>query len=280
MSIQRERPVGLLPPTISRHPDEDTGENATASPTMLEDPVPQFIDPDTGTIHHAGSTMRTRRHAGHHGWTTASPRSPTPLLEILILDANDNAPALSAGFLSGLRLRTPRPPASSRSLPTSRDSGPNGRLLYTFQGGDDGDGDFYIEAHVGRDPHPAPAGPGECGGGHNLRALAVDRGQPVSERLGGNQASLDINDSPPVFEKDELELFVENGPVGSVVARIRAKRLTKAPAQIAMPNLIEQRARGLSSWTCWRGPAGPDGAGLPEVRQAAFGGCRPRQRPW
>ena len=108
---------------------------------------------------------------------------------------------------------------------------PNGRLLYTFQGGDDGDGDFYIEPTSGviRTQRRLDR---ENVAVYNLRALAVDRGSPVSlsASVEIQVTVLDINDNPPVFEKDELELFVEeNSPVGSVVARIRASDPDEGP---------------------------------------------------
>lgn len=161
-----------------------------------------------------------RLHAGHHGSGQRHPRSRHHLLEILILDANDNAPRFLRDFYQGSVFEdAPRPPSVLQVSATDRDSGPNGRLLSAFQGGDDGDGDFYIEPTSGvirtqrrldrRERNVAV---------YNLRALAVDRGSPVSlsASVEIQVTVLDINDNPPVFEKDELELFVEeNSLVGS-----------------------------------------------------------------
>ena len=77
---------------------------------------------------------------------------------------------------------------------------------------------------------------------YNLRALAVDRGSPVSlsASVEIQVTVLDINDNPPVFEKDELELFVEeNSPVGSVVARIRASDPDEGPNAQIMYQIVE-----------------------------------------
>uniref|UniRef100_A0A3B5MGD3 Cadherin domain-containing protein n=1 Tax=Xiphophorus couchianus TaxID=32473 RepID=A0A3B5MGD3_9TELE len=59
---------------------------------------------------------------------------------------------------------------------------------------------------------------------YNLKALAVDRGlPPLKAVVSVNISVLDINDNAPVFEKDELFIYVEeNSQVGSVVAQITA----------------------------------------------------------
>uniref|UniRef100_A0A8C2DBY9 Cadherin EGF LAG seven-pass G-type receptor 1 n=1 Tax=Cyprinus carpio TaxID=7962 RepID=A0A8C2DBY9_CYPCA len=106
---------------------------------------------------------------------------------------------------------------------SDRDSGSNGRVSYTFQGGDDGEGDFMIEQSSGiirtqrkLDRENVPV--------YNLKAYAVDRGVPPLKAAVEIQISvLDINDNAPVFEKDELFIYIkENSPVDSVVARINA----------------------------------------------------------
>ncbi|XP_069442287.1 cadherin EGF LAG seven-pass G-type receptor 1 isoform X1 [Ovis canadensis] len=245
VSISEDRPVGTSIATISAT-DEDTGENARIT-YVLEDPVPQFrIDPNTGTIY----TMTELDYEDQAAYTLAitardngiPQKSDTTSLEILILDANDNAPRFLRDFYQGSVFEDAPPSTSVLQVSaTDRDSGPNGRLLYTFQGGDDGDGDFYIEPTSGviRTQRRLDR---ENVAVYNLRALAVDRGSPVSlsASVEIQVTVLDINDNPPVFEKDELELFVEeNSPVGSVVARIRASDPDEGPNAQIMYQIVE-----------------------------------------
>lgn len=106
-------------------------------------------------------------------------------------------------------------------------------------------------------------------------------GSPVSlERLVEIQVTVLTLMTTSVFEKDELELFVEeNSPVGSVVRGFEPATSTKAPTPDHVPDCGRQRARGLPAGPAERGPAGPDGAGL-EVRRSTCWWCRPRRRPW
>lgn len=120
VSTARTGPVGTSIATISAT-DEDTGENARIT-YVLEDPCSVPHRPDTGTIY----TMTELDYEDQAAYTLAitardngiPQKSDTTSLEILILDANDNA-TLSAG----ISIRAPsrgraRPPASpSRSLP-------------------------------------------------------------------------------------------------------------------------------------------------------------------
>nr|XP_004650449.2 cadherin EGF LAG seven-pass G-type receptor 1 [Jaculus jaculus] len=245
VSVSEDRPAGTSIATISAT-DEDTGENARIT-YVLEDPVPQFrIDPDTGTIY----TMTELDYEDQAAYTLAitaqdngiPQKSDTTSLEILILDANDNVPRFLRDFYQGSVFEDAPPSTSVLQVSaTDRDSGPNGRLLYTFQGGGDGDGDFYIESTSGviRTQRRLDR---ENVAVYNLRALATDRGSPtsLSTSVDIQVTVLDINDNPPVFEKDELELFVEeNSPVGSVVARIQANDPDEGPNAQIMYQIVE-----------------------------------------
>ncbi|XP_064139430.1 cadherin EGF LAG seven-pass G-type receptor 1 isoform X1 [Loxodonta africana] len=245
VSVSEDRPVGTSIATISAT-DEDTGENARIT-YVLADPVPQFrIHPDTGTIY----TMTELDYEDQAAYTLAitardngiPQKSDTTSLEILVLDANDNAPRFLRDFYQGSVFEDAPPSTSVLQVSaTDRDSGPNGRLLYTFQGGDDGDGDFYIEPTSGviRTQRRLDR---ENVAVYSLRALAVDRGSPapMSASVEIQVTVLDINDNPPVFERDELELFVEeNSPVGSVVARIRANDPDEGPNAQIMYQIVE-----------------------------------------
>nr|XP_037863230.1 cadherin EGF LAG seven-pass G-type receptor 1 isoform X3 [Chlorocebus sabaeus] len=245
VSVSEDRPVGTSIATLSAN-DEDTGENARIT-YVIQDPVPQFrIDPDSGTMY----TMMELDYENQVAYTLTimaqdngiPQKSDTTTLEILILDANDNAPQFLWDFYQG-SIFEDAPPSTSilQVSATDRDSGPNGRLLYTFQGGDDGDGDFYIEPTSGviRTQRRLDR---ENVAVYNLWALAVDRGSPtpLSASVEIQVTILDINDNAPMFEKDELELFVEeNNPVGSVVAKIHANDPDEGPNAQIMYQIVE-----------------------------------------
>ncbi|XP_035281502.1 cadherin EGF LAG seven-pass G-type receptor 1-like isoform X1 [Anguilla anguilla] len=225
--INEDKPVGSTVVVISAT-DEDTGENARIT-YVMEDNVPQFkIDPDSGAI----TTQMEIDYEDQASYTLAiiardngiPQKSDTTYVEIIVLDANDNAPQFLRDMYQGSVFEDVAAMTSVLQISASdRDSGSNGRVSYTFQGGDDGDGDFSIEPYSGiirtarkLDRENVPV--------YNLRAFAVDRGVPPLKAGVDIQVTvLDINDNAPVFEKDELYIFVEeNSPVGSVVARITA----------------------------------------------------------
>nr|KAF6277507.1 cadherin EGF LAG seven-pass G-type receptor 1 [Pipistrellus kuhlii] len=249
VSVREDRPAGTSVATIGAT-DEDTGENARIT-YVLEDPVPQFrIDPDSGTVY----TLTELDYEDQAAYTLAitardngiPQKSDTTSLEILVLDANDNAPRFLRDFYQGSVFEDAPPSTSVLQVSaTDRDSGPNGRLLYTFQGGgDDGGGDFYIEPTSGmiRTQRRLDR---ENVAVYALRVLAVDRGSPapLSASVDVRVAVLDVNDNAPVFERDELELLVEeNSPVGSVVARIRAHDPDEGPNAQIMYQIVEGNA--------------------------------------
>ncbi|XP_059581872.1 cadherin EGF LAG seven-pass G-type receptor 1 isoform X4 [Alligator mississippiensis] len=227
VSVSEDKPIGTSIVSISAT-DEDTGENARIT-YILEDNIPQFrIDPDTGTI----TTLMELDYEDQASYTLAitardngiPQKSDTTYVEILILDANDNVPRFLRDRYQGSVFEdVPLSTSVLQLSATDRDSGLNGRLLYTFQGGDDGDGDFYIEPTSGviRTQRKLDR---ENVAVYSLRAFAVDRGSPPLKASVDVQVTvLDINDNPPVFEQDEFDIFVEeNSPVGSIVARISA----------------------------------------------------------
>ena len=225
--LSEEKPVGSTVMVISAT-DEDTGENARIT-YMMEDNVPQFkIDPDTGTI----TTQMEIDYEDQASYTLAiiakdngiPQKSDTTYVEIIINDANDNAPQFLRDMYQGTVFEDAPIFTSVLQISASdRDSGSNGRVSYTFQGGDDGDGDFIIETYSGiiriarkLDRENVPS--------YNLKALAVDRGiPPLKAAVPIHVVVQDINDNAPVFEKDVLFIDVEeNSPVGMVVARITA----------------------------------------------------------
>uniref|UniRef100_A0A8C1TGF0 Cadherin EGF LAG seven-pass G-type receptor 1a n=1 Tax=Cyprinus carpio TaxID=7962 RepID=A0A8C1TGF0_CYPCA len=226
-TFSEDRPIGSTVVVISAT-DEDTGENARIT-YIMEDNVPQFkIDPDTGAI----TTQMEIDYEDQASYTLAiiardngiPQKSDTTYVEIIVLDANDNVPQFGRDKYQGTVFEDAPVFTSVLQISASdRDSGSNGRVSYTFQGGDDGEGDFMIEQYSGiirtqrkLDRENVPV--------YNLKAYAVDKGVPPLKAAVEIQISvLDINDNAPVFEKDELFIYIkENSPVDSVVARINA----------------------------------------------------------
>nr|XP_014351913.1 PREDICTED: cadherin EGF LAG seven-pass G-type receptor 2 [Latimeria chalumnae] len=227
VTINEDKPVGTTVVIISAT-DEDTGENSRIT-YFMEDSIPQFkIDPDTGAV----TTQMELDYEDQVSYTLAitakdngiPQKSDTTYLEILVNDVNDNAPQFVRDDYQGSVYEdVPTFTSVLQISATDRDSGLNGRVFYTFQGGDDGDGDFIIESTSGivrtlrrLDRENVPV--------YNLKAFAVDKGvQALKTPIDIQVTVLDVNDNPPVFEKDEFDIFVEeNSPIGLAVARITA----------------------------------------------------------
>ncbi|NXB58155.1 CELR2 protein, partial [Struthidea cinerea] len=227
VNINEDRPVGTTVVVISAT-DEDTGENAHIT-YVMEDSIPQFrIAAETGAV----TTQMELDYEDQVSYTLAitardngiPQKSDTTYLEILVSDVNDNAPQFLRHSYQG-SIYEDVPPFTSilQVSATDRDSGLNGRVFYTFQGGEDGDGDFIIESTSGivrtlrrLDRENVPL--------YSLRAFAMDKGVPARRTPVEILVTvLDVNDNPPVFEQDEFDIFVEeNSPIGVVVARITA----------------------------------------------------------
>ncbi|XP_062320603.1 cadherin EGF LAG seven-pass G-type receptor 2 isoform X2 [Osmerus eperlanus] len=227
VNINEDRPTATTVVVISAT-DEDTGENARIT-YFMDDSIPQFnIDPDTGAV----TTQTELDYEDQVSYTLAitakdngiPQKSDTTYLEILVNDVNDNSPRfLRDHYLGTVMEDVPVFTSVVQVSATDRDSGLNGRVFYTFQGGEDGDGDFIIESTSGivrslrrLDRENMPI--------YNLQAFAVDKGVPALRTSVDIQVSiLDVNDNPPVFEKDEFDIMVEeNSPIGLVVAHISA----------------------------------------------------------
>nr|XP_033773923.1 cadherin EGF LAG seven-pass G-type receptor 2 isoform X1 [Geotrypetes seraphini] len=227
VNINEDRPAGTTVVIISAT-DEDTGENARIT-YLMEDSIPQFkIDADTGAV----TTQMDLDYEDQVSYTLAitakdngiPQKSDTTYLEILINDVNDNAPQfLRHNYQGSVYEDVPAFTSVLQVSATDQDSGLNGRVFYSFQGGDDGDGDFIIESTSGivrtlrrLDRENVPL--------YELKAFAVDKGTPALKTPIDIQVTvLDVNDNPPVFEMDEFDIFVEeNSPIGLVVARITA----------------------------------------------------------
>ncbi|EMP25868.1 Cadherin EGF LAG seven-pass G-type receptor 2 [Chelonia mydas] len=244
VNINEDRPVGTTVVLISAT-DEDTGENARIT-YFMEDSIPQFqIDVDTGAV----TTQMELDYEDQVSYTLAitardngiPQKSDTTYLEILVNDVNDNTPQfLRDAYLGSVYEDVPAFTSVLQVSATDRDSGLNGRVFYTFQGGDDGDGDFIIESTSGivrtlrrLDRENVPL--------YELRAYAVDKGIPATRTPVDIQvAILDVNDTPPVFERDEFDVFVaENSPIGLAVARITASDPDEGTNAQVMYQIVE-----------------------------------------
>ncbi|XP_053325600.1 cadherin EGF LAG seven-pass G-type receptor 3 [Spea bombifrons] len=244
VDINEDRPIGSTVVIISAT-DEDVGENARIT-YSLEDIIPQFrINPDTGAI-----TLQAQLdYEDQMTYTLAvvakdngiPQKSDTTYVEIIVNDVNDNAPQFMNTQYHGI-VSEDVPPFTSvlQISATDRDSHANGRVQYTFQNGEDGDGDFTIEPTSGiirtvrkLDRESVPI--------YELTAYAVDRGMPpLRSPVRIHVAVQDVNDNAPVFPADEFEVFVkENSIVGSVVGKIKATDPDEGPNAQIMYQIVE-----------------------------------------
>ncbi|XP_056155459.1 LOW QUALITY PROTEIN: cadherin EGF LAG seven-pass G-type receptor 3 [Lampris incognitus] len=227
VSVNEDRPPGSTVVVISAT-DDDVGENARIT-YLLEDNIPQFrIDPATGAI----TLQAELDYEDQMTYTLAitakdngiPQKSDTTYVEVNVNDVNDNAPQFLSPRYQGT-VSEDAPPFTSvlQISATDRDAHANGRVQYTFQNGEDGDGDFTIEPTSGivrtvrrLDRESMPF--------YELTAYAVDRGVPPQRTPVHIQVTvLDVNDNAPVFPADDFQVLVkENSAVGSVVAQITA----------------------------------------------------------
>uniref|UniRef100_A0AAQ4RC38 Cadherin, EGF LAG seven-pass G-type receptor 3 n=1 Tax=Gasterosteus aculeatus aculeatus TaxID=481459 RepID=A0AAQ4RC38_GASAC len=227
ISVNEDRPPGSTVVVISAT-DDDVGENARIT-YFLEDNIPQFrIDAGTGAI----TLQAELDYEDQMTYTLAitakdngiPQKADTTYVEVNVNDVNDNAPQFVSPRYQGT-VTEDAPPFTSvlQISATDRDAHANGRVQYTFQNGEDGDGDFTIEPTSGivrtvrrLDRESVPF--------YELTAYAVDRGVPPQRTPVHIQVTvLDVNDNAPVFPADDFEVLVkENSAVGSVVAQITA----------------------------------------------------------
>ncbi|KAI4532450.1 hypothetical protein MG293_017715 [Ovis ammon polii] len=244
VSVNEDRPVGSTVVVISAS-DDDVGENARIT-YLLEDNLPQFrIDADSGAI----TLQAPLDYEDQVTYTLAitardngiPQKADTTYVEVMVNDVNDNAPQFVASHYTGL-VSEDAPPFTSvlQISATDRDAHANGRVQYTFQNGEDGDGDFTIEPTSGivrtvrrLDREAVPV--------YELTAYAVDRGVPPLRTPVSIQVTVqDVNDNAPVFPAEEFEVRVkENSIVGSVVAQITAVDPDEGPNAHIMYQIVE-----------------------------------------
>ncbi|XP_049718775.1 cadherin EGF LAG seven-pass G-type receptor 3 isoform X1 [Elephas maximus indicus] len=244
VSVNEDRPVGSTVVVISAS-DDDVGENARIT-YFLEDNLPQFrIDANSGAI----TLQAPLDYEDQVTYTLAitardngiPQKADTTYVEVMVNDVNDNAPQFVASHYPGL-VSEDAPPFTSvlQISATDRDAHANGRVQYTFQNGEDGDGDFTIEPTSGivrtvrrLDREAVPV--------YELTAYAVDRGVPPLRTPVSIQVTVqDVNDNAPVFPAEEFEVQVkENSVVGSVVAQITAVDPDEGPNAHIMYQIVE-----------------------------------------
>ncbi|XP_072569646.1 cadherin EGF LAG seven-pass G-type receptor 3 isoform X2 [Paramormyrops kingsleyae] len=244
VSINEDRPPGSTVVVISAT-DEDMGENARIT-YFLEDNIPQFrIDPSSGAI----TLLTELDYEDQMTYTLAitardngiPQKSDTTYVEVNVNDVNDNAPQFLSPRYQGTVTEDAPPFTSVLQISANdRDAHANGRVQYTFQNGEDGDGDFTIEPTSGivrtvrrLDRESLPF--------YELTAYAVDRGVPPQRTPVHIQVTvLDVNDNAPVFPADDFEVLVkENSAVGSVVAQITANDPDEGPNAQIMYQIVE-----------------------------------------
>ncbi|XP_058534397.1 cadherin EGF LAG seven-pass G-type receptor 3 isoform X1 [Ochotona princeps] len=244
VSMNEDRPVGSTVVVISAS-DDDVGENARIT-YFLEDNLPQFrIDATSGAI----TLQAPLDYEDQVTYTLAitardngiPQKADTTYVEVMVNDVNDNAPQFVTSHYTGL-VSEDAPPFTSvlQISATDRDAHANGRVQYTFQNGEDGDGDFTIEPTSGiirtvrrLDREAVPV--------YELTAYAVDRGvPPLRTPVSIHVTVQDVNDNAPVFPAEEFEVQVkENSIVGSVVAQITAVDPDEGPNAHIMYQIVE-----------------------------------------
>ena len=207
--------------------DQDSGENARITYTLDENEAFQ-IDPDTGELT-IKKPLDRETSPGYTLTVTASDngrprRSDTTDIEVVVADINDNAPKFLKVAYEGRVMEDAITGTSILTISaTDDDIGLNGRIRYTFEDGDSGNGDFMLEPTLGI-LRTAKELDREKVALYELRAFAVDRGNVIlSTSVIISIIVEDVNDNSPQFESPYLDLYVhENSPIGTLVGQIEA----------------------------------------------------------
>ncbi|CAH1784160.1 unnamed protein product [Owenia fusiformis] len=208
--------------------DGDSGENARITYSLDSSNTVFRIDENTGVI----STREDLDRETTPGYTVSvtatdngRPRkSDTTDVEIVINDVNDNSPEFSEDIYMG---RIPEDAAVGTSVltvtATDRDSGNNEQIYFTFENGNDGNGDFTVEPTLGI-VRTAKHLDRERQAEYELKLFANDNGIPMKSSSVIVRVTLDdINDNAPAFDSDPIDLYIkENSPIGSTVDNIVA----------------------------------------------------------
>ncbi|XP_074645849.1 cadherin EGF LAG seven-pass G-type receptor 2-like [Tubulanus polymorphus] len=208
--------------------DDDAGENARISYTISDDTDIFQIDMNTGVI----STKKLLDRETSPGYTIAVmaqdhgiPRkSDATDVFIQVEDVNDNAPVFEKQSYNGLiNEKVPIGTSVLKISASDQDSGQNGNIHYTFEGGSNGNGDFTLDGTFGV-IRTANLLDRETTSLYQLIAFAVDDGlQPKSTSVSIQIRVEDANDNAPQFESHTIQFKVlENSPIGTVVGVVHA----------------------------------------------------------
>ncbi|XP_064606055.1 LOW QUALITY PROTEIN: cadherin EGF LAG seven-pass G-type receptor 2-like [Liolophura sinensis] len=209
--------------------DNDVGENARVTYSISGEGSQVFsIDANTGEIR-TRLPLNRETTAGYVLTVTATDHGKPPMsdvtdVEINVRDNNDNAPEFQETLYSG-RISEGATVGDSviQITASDLDIGKNGQIFYTFDSGNDGNGDFEIDRTLGI-IRTAKKLDREKVANYKLIAFAVDMGvPPKSTSVAVNVEIEDINDSAPMFESEVINVYIkENSPRASTVGRISA----------------------------------------------------------
>lgn len=152
------------------------------------------------------------------------PKSSTAQIQFKIKDVNDNFPIFNKKSYK-VQISEDAKTQSYVTTVTARDkdSGNNGKVKYTFEGGHSGSGAFFIEHSTGviRTNKNLDR---ETVASYDLIAVAYDHGTPRKSSTVIVYVELeDVNDSIPEFSASSLDLYVpENSQLGTRVGVIHA----------------------------------------------------------
>ncbi|XP_033746006.1 LOW QUALITY PROTEIN: cadherin EGF LAG seven-pass G-type receptor 2-like [Pecten maximus] len=207
--------------------DDDVGENARLT-YELHGSTSFHIDAATGEIFTRVELDREKK-TGEAFYVTAQDhgvpsKTATTDVTVIINDVNDNNPEFAQKSYEEDVMENAQDGFRVLQISaTDRDELENAFIQYTFDGGNDGGGDFEIDSASGTIRVAAPLDR-ETKSRYVLKAFAVDKGIPArSTSTTITIRVLDINDNKPVFPSSTIEIKVmENIPLNSVVAQVSA----------------------------------------------------------
>ncbi|XP_021344023.1 cadherin EGF LAG seven-pass G-type receptor 2-like isoform X2 [Mizuhopecten yessoensis] len=207
--------------------DDDIGENARLT-YELHGSTSFYIDSTSGEIFTRVVLDREKK-TGEAFYVTAQDhgvpsKTATTDVTVIINDMNDNSPEFSQKAYEGSVVENAQDGFRVLQITaTDRDEQDNAFVQYTFQGGNDGDGDFEIDSASGAIRVAQPLDR-ETTSLYVLKAYAVDKGVPARSTSTIITIRVeDINDNRPIFPSSTIEIKVmENIPMESIIAQVSA----------------------------------------------------------
>lgn len=202
--------------------DKDSGENARIS-YKLHDTTNFAIDENTGIITTRVNLDREQMQGTTFVVTASDHGKPaltaTTDIQVHVGDINDNAPVFSpASYTAGVKEDATVGTLVVQITATDKDVDKNAQIVYTFEHGNSGNGDFEIDQGSGKirtakmlDRETIPI--------YHLKAYAKDLGVPsMSTDVNITINILDVNDNAPDFGQEKKVIYVaENTPVKTVI---------------------------------------------------------------